>query len=135
MRWETCIDEHIARHDNPSDAKINRLREQSQDTRQTIHELPDEPASARSKALLAYDAVRELLEAVAYKEGFDIHNHECYRAFLQEVMGASDLAKTFDDLRKQRNRLEYDGKTISSEKSDAYVETAEDLYDDLTTFF
>lgn len=129
MRWETCLNEHIARRSQVDEGEVTRLREQSKDTLASMQRLDLDDTTSRSKALLAYDAVRELLEALSHREGYDVHNHECYKAFLQEVIGASDLARSFDDLREQRNRLEYDAETIRPELADSYVDQAQAAYE------
>ncbi len=69
--------------------------------------------TAGSKVSLAYDSIRELLEALALKKGFKIYNHECYAGFLKEVMNESRLADEFDKLRKIRNSINYYGKDIT----------------------
>ena len=69
--------------------------------------------TASSKITLAYDALRELLEALALKNGFKIYNHECYTAFLKDVMNESSTGDEFDEIRKLRNSINYYGKEIS----------------------
>lgn len=69
--------------------------------------------TATSKVCLTYDSLRELLEALAVKNGYKIYNHECYTAFLREVMDESLLAGSFDEMRKLRNAINYYGKKIS----------------------
>lgn len=53
------------------------------------------------------------MEALAIKNNFKIYNHECYTAFLREIMNKSSLAKEFDRLRKIRNSVNYYAKDIS----------------------
>jgi hypothetical protein len=127
------MEEHIVEAD-PDVEHVDRLRHQSKDALHTAQHIETTPRTSRSKALLAYDAIRELLEALAHQHGFDVHNHECYRAFLQEVIGSTDVAQAFDDLRRKRNRLEYDADTLSTDQAEAFVETATTVYGNIDYF-
>jgi len=68
--------------------------------------------TAASKISLAYDALRELLEAWAVIKGYKIYNHECYSSFLKEVLNESRLGGQFDAFRKLRNDINYYGKDV-----------------------
>lgn len=133
MRWQECFDEHIVHHDEPSPSIISRLQTQSENTLSTAHDLDVTESTARSIALLSYDALRELLEALSHAEGYDVHNHECYRAFLQEVLGASDLARAFNELRERRNELEYDAAMIDEGDAARFRERATSVYNKAKT--
>ena len=82
---------------------------------QKLLSLNDDTAS--SKITLIYDAMRELLEALAISKGYKIYNHECYTSFLKEVTKESNLGDTFDKFRRIRNDINYYGKDISAEDS------------------
>ena len=71
--------------------------------------------TATSKITLAYDALRELLEALAISKGYKIYNHECYTPFLKEIIKESGLGDKFDKFRKIRNDINYYGKDISAD--------------------
>ena len=73
--------------------------------------------TASSKITLIYDAMRELLEALAISNGYKIYNHECYTSFLKEVMKESSLGDKFDSFRRIRNDINYYGRDISAEDS------------------
>ena len=70
--------------------------------------------TATSKITLAYDALRELLEALAIIKGYKIYNHECYTPFLKEILNESRIGDTFDKFRKIRNDINYYGKDFSA---------------------
>ncbi len=76
--------------------------------------MPLEGTTASSKISLAYDSLRELLEALAIAKGFKIYNHECYTSFLNEIMDEKELATEYDKYRKIRNGINYYGKEIST---------------------
>ena len=73
--------------------------------------------TAGSKISLTYDALRELLEALAISKGYKIYNHECYTAFLKEILKESVMGDQFNKFRKIRNDINYYGKDVSAEDS------------------
>ena len=77
--------------------------------------------TASSKVSLTYDALRELLEALAIENGFKIYNHECYCAFLKEVIKETNLGDKFDDFRRIRNSINYYGHDISAEEANSLI--------------
>lgn len=83
--------------------------------------------TASSKISLAYDALRELLEAVAISKGYKIYNHECYCSFLKEVINESALGDEFDEFRKIRNAINYYGKDVNAEEAKATLEKMKEL--------
>jgi hypothetical protein len=73
--------------------------------------------TAVSKISLAYDSLRELLEALSISSGYKIYNHDCYTSFLKEVLGKFSLGDEFDELRQIRNSLNYYGESILLEET------------------
>jgi len=67
------------------------------------------------------------LEIKALEKGFKIYNHECYAAFLKEIMNMSGEADIFDELRKIRNGINYYGRKISVEESKFVTEKLREL--------
>ena len=70
--------------------------------------------SSESKFSLAYDSLRECLEAIALKKGYKVSNHECYTHFLKEIMSLERESIIFDKLRKMRNAVSYYGKRLDA---------------------
>ena len=83
--------------------------------------------AATSKISLAYESLRELLEALSINKGYKIYNHECYYAFLNEILGESEMADTFNKLRMIRNDVNYYGKDISAEEAEPILNELENL--------
>ncbi len=69
------------------------------------------------KICLLYDALREYLESMALEKGYKIYNHECYVAFLKEVLNLSREGDLFDKLRKIRNGINYYGLSVTEEEA------------------
>jgi len=78
--------------------------------------------TATSKISLVYEALRELLEALAINNNFKIYNHECYCHFLKEVLKEDNLAKRFNNFRILRNHINYYGKDINEEEAKILIE-------------
>lgn len=77
--------------------------------------------TASSKISLIYDSLRELLEALALMQRYKIYNHECYCAFLKEVMNKSSLGSTFDGFRRLRNGVNYYGEDITAAEAEHLI--------------
>jgi hypothetical protein len=65
-----------------------------------------------SIVVILYDASRTLLEALAVMKGYKIYNHECYFAFLKEIISNEKMAYLFNKLRLIRNGINYYGEPI-----------------------
>jgi uncharacterized protein (UPF0332 family) len=70
-----------------------------------------------SKLSLFYDAIRMVLESIALGRGFMVNNHECFLAFLTEVIGESQMGEAFDKFRKVRNGINYYAEILTLEEA------------------
>ncbi len=61
--------------------------------------------------------MRELLEAIAISECCKIYNHECYSAFLTEILKQQQLGTEFNNFRIIRNDINYYGKDIKADEA------------------
>lgn len=86
---------------------------------QSLLELNED--TAISKVSLTYDALREVLEAIAISKGYKVYNHECYCSFLKEILLVSSWGNSFDDFRKIRNAINYYGKDITPVEADKMI--------------
>lgn len=117
MDWIECNNQRIVKNVAIDRPMIRSLIDASNNKMESEKILPLTAVTASSKITLAYDALRELLEALSLSKGFKIYNHECYTPFLKEVMNQSLLSDEFDELRKLRNAINYYGKKFSPEDS------------------
>lgn len=115
MDWQECLNKRIIKNVKEDYNKIKSIIEISEEKRKTAESLSDE--HYYGKFSLLYDALRELLECLALKEGYKIYNHECYTSFLKEIVKESKLGDSFDKLRVIRNRINYEGKQITKEEA------------------
>lgn len=115
MDWKECSSKRIVKTIKPDKDMVKSLIRSSGNKSESEKILEMSEITAASKLSLAYDSLRELLEALAIKSGYKVYNHECYTAFLKEIMGESSKGDEFDDIRKVRNSVNYYGKDISIE--------------------
>lgn len=127
MDWKECCDKKIVKNVSKDEELINSLIKTSENKLKTQEKIITDNVTASSKFSLAYDSLRELIEALSLKSGFKIYNHEGYTAFLKEIIKNSDLGEKFDDLRKVRNSINYYGKEISIEDSKKLITLAKKL--------
>lgn len=113
MDWKECCGRRIVKDVKPDIGMIASLTKSSKNKLDSESKLEMSNTTAGSKLSLAYDSLRELLEALSIKNGFKVYNHECYVAFLKEVMKESYKADEFNEIRKVRNAVNYYGKEIS----------------------
>ena len=115
MDWDECIKNNIINEIQTDINKINSIRKIANEKIRSAEFLPNDHKVSR--ITLFYDALRELLEAKALEKGFKIYNHECYTAFLKEIMKKSNEGNLFDEMRKIRNGINYYGKQINDDET------------------
>lgn len=127
MDWAECVSKRIVKDVGPDKGLIKSLIKSSNNKLESGKILKMSDITAASKLSLAYDSLRELLEALALKNGYKVYNHECYTAFLKEILGESDKGSEFDEIRKVRNDVNYYGKDISPEEVAKIIKRIENL--------
>lgn len=117
MDWKECWDKRIVKDARKDENLIKSLIEMSNIKEKIVNSVEINENSALVYIPTAYDSLRELIEALALKKGFKIYNHECYTAFLKEIIRETRLGEEFDKLRIVRNSINYYGKRITLEDS------------------
>ncbi|MCL4391142.1 hypothetical protein M1112_00410 [Candidatus Parvarchaeota archaeon] len=127
MDWKACVDSGMAKRITPDKEMVAALLITADKRMKSVDMLKTNSVTANSKVSLAYDALREVLEALAIKYGYKIYNHECYTCFLKEVLRQNQIAEEFDIFRKARNRINYYGNELSIEEADILIRKIKDL--------
>ncbi|MEM3405794.1 MAG: hypothetical protein QW117_02360 [Candidatus Pacearchaeota archaeon] len=125
MDWKECLKQRIVKETKEDKNLVKSLLETAEIKLKSADFLADE--FFISKISLLYDSLREILEALAIKKGFKIYNHECYVAFLKEIMGLSREADIFNDLRKTRNDINYYRRKLEKEEAKVIIEKLKNL--------
>jgi hypothetical protein len=134
MDWEECKDKKIVKSIGIDISLVESLVKSSEKKMQSQELLPLNSTTASSKLSLAYDSLREFLEAIAIHHGFKVYNHECYCAFLKEILGKSSLGDEFDKIRKVRNSVNYYGTDIEESESRDLINKIKNLLVSLKEF-
>jgi uncharacterized protein (UPF0332 family) len=127
MDWKKCKDTMMVKNIKPDINLVKSLIKSAEKRLKSQELLELNDTTSESKVSLCYDALRELLEALAILKGFKVYNHECYCAFLKEVMKESTLGDYFDKQRKIRNSINYYGDEISVDEAKAVITQIKDL--------
>ena len=127
MDWKECCQKRIVKQVELDENLISSLKKTSGNKLKSSDELKMNNINASSKVSLAYDSLREILEALSLKEGYKIYNHECYASFLKEIINESEKGDEFDELRKIRNDINYYAKNISVEESEEIIKRIKNL--------
>ena len=117
MDFKECLKKRIAKEVNEDKELIDSLIKTSQNKFDSEKKLELTEVTSSSKISLLYDSLREILEALAIKNGYKIYNHECYTYFLKEILNESIKGDEFDELRKIRNSINYYAKDITIEEA------------------
>ena len=121
MDWTECCNKRIVKEVSKDQDFVNSLLKTSMNKLKSMEILELNDVTADSKISLAYDSLRELLEALALKKGYKIYNHECYAAFLKEIIDESEAGDEFDKIRKIRNAVNYYGKDITEKEAENLI--------------
>jgi hypothetical protein len=111
----------IVKSVKPDHDLIAALIKTSEKKRLSSDQLKLSDITASSKLTLAYDSLRELLEALAIKNGLKIYSHEAYTPFIQDILKDTNLAARFDQFRKIRNSVNYYGGDINAREAEPLI--------------
>ena len=117
MDWLDCKNKGFVKESKVDNNLVNSLIKSSEKKSESNKRLGLDETTASTKVSLAYEALREVLEALAIKKGFKIYNHDCFSAFLDEICKNKSFSAEFDKFRRLRNQINYYGKDISVEEA------------------
>ena len=117
MDFKECVDKKIIKSVSSDGELIKSLLKSSENKLKSQENLKMNDIHSSSKISLTYDSLREVLEALALVKGYKVYNHECYMAFLKEVLKMSNKGDEFNELRIIRNSINYYGKDVSINES------------------
>ena len=111
--WSDCIVKNSARQITPDFNRAKSLTETAKERISLITEINQKNCNYVFEDY--YTSLLELLQALAFKEGFNVLNHICIGYYLRDNLKREDLYMIFDDLRFKRNSLTYYGKRMDFE--------------------
>ena len=113
MNWKKCKFDRFVKNVREDKGLIESLIKSSENSLESSKLLILKETTSQAKFSLAYDSIREILEALALKKGYKIYNHECYVAFLKEICLEEKLSFRFNRFRFLRNQIHYYAKKIN----------------------
>ena len=135
MDWLECNKKRIVKGVSIDFELIESLIKSSKNKSKSELKLELDEVTVGSKISLLYDSLREILEALALKNKFKIYNHECYTAFLKEVLNENEKSEEFEELRKIRNNVNYYGKGISVDEAKGVLKRLKNLREKILKLF
>lgn len=121
MDWKECNDKKLVKPAKIDKNLINSLIKSSKNKMDSANSMNLNEVTTSSKISLIYDSLREILEALALKEGFKIYNHECFCSFLMEICKEEKFSREFNEFRKIRNQINYYAKEVSIEEAQIFI--------------
>ena len=111
--WEECLENNSTRRISPDIKRAQSLIETAKERLNLINEINKRNCNFIFEDY--YTSLLELLQAMAFKKGYNILNHICLGYFIRDVLKREDLFIIYDDLRFKRNSLTYYGNRMDFE--------------------
>ena len=134
MNFRQFMEKGVVRKAQPDIQLARALIAMSDSQIATIEKLEITDITASTIMSNLYEALRQIAEAIAAKEGYKVYSHEAYTYYLKEK-GEDILAAKFDRFRKIRNGIHYYGKSIEKESVKSNKEEILRIIDMLKTKF
>lgn len=113
MDWQECKYKKLVKDVKVDKNLIKSLIESSNKKIKSNERLELDETTASTKVSIVYEALREILEAIAIKKGFKVYNHDCFSAFLDEICKDKPASIEFNKFRRIRNQINYYGKDLN----------------------
>src|SRR3989338_5839391 len=129
--WNDCIINESAKNITPDINRAESLIETANQRISLIKEINEKNCNFVFEDY--YTSIVELLQAIAFKKGFNILNHIYLGFYLRDVLNREDLYILFDDLRYKRNSLTYYGSRMDFETAKQAIEKCKKLIKELAS--
>lgn len=127
--WDDCITKNSARRITPDINRANSLTETAKERINLIKEVNEKNCNFVFEDY--YTSLLELLQAMAFKKGFNILNHICLGYYLRDIFKREGLYRIFNDLRYKRNSLTYYGSRMDFETAKQAIEKCKKLINEI----
>ncbi len=118
--WKECVENGSARRVTPDTGRAESLAETAKARLDAITEINEKNCNFVFEDY--YTSLLEIVQAKAFRKGYNVLNHVCLGHFLRDVAGRKDLSDIFDDLRFKRNSLTYYGRMMDYETAKDAIE-------------
>lgn len=127
--WGDCLTNQSAKTTTPDIHRAESLIETAKERISLIKEVTEKNCNFVFEDY--YTSMLELLQALAFKKGFNILNHICLGFYLRDVLNRDDIYQIFDDLRYKRNSLAYYGKRMDFETAKQAIDKCKKIIKEL----
>ena len=130
--WNDCLINKSAKNITPDIKRAESLIETANERISLIKEINEKNCNFIFEDY--YTSLFELLQAMAFKKGFNILNHLCIGYYLRDVLKREDLYILFDDIRYKRNSLTYYGSRMDYETAKQAIEKCKELINKIRAY-
>jgi len=127
--WNDCLISKSAKTMTPDLNRAKSLIETAKERISLVKEITEKNCNFIFEDY--YTSLLELLQAIAFKKGYNIINHVCLGFYLRDVLKREDLYISFDDVRFKRNSLTYYGSRMDFETAKQAIEKCKKLIKEL----
>ena len=114
MKFVEPLDNEVVRRVTPDHQHAQSLLKMSKNNLLVVKQIPLTDDSASLILSSAYESLRQVLEAIALKNGYKVFSHVKYTSYLEQN-NEQAASKVFDRLRKLRNGVNYYGNAVPKE--------------------
>lgn len=111
MDIEECMRKGMIKKTRIDESLIKSIIEMSKIKEGAVDSAQIDEINISAYVSLAYDSLREVLEAICISKGYKVLSHICMGEFLRKFIGDSDY-REFDRLRYIRNGINYYGTKV-----------------------
>ncbi|GIU68365.1 MAG: hypothetical protein KatS3mg001_215 [Candidatus Pacearchaeota archaeon] len=123
--WNECLDNQSAKRTSVNKERAKSLLKTANERISLFKEVTEKNCNFVFEDY--YTSLIEMLQALAFLNGFNILNHVCVGFYLRDVLKREDLFRLFDDLRYKRNSLTYYGNKMEFETAKEAIENCKRL--------
>lgn len=134
MDLKECYKNGLIRKIKPDENLIKSIIEISNSKKEAVQEANITANTISAFFTLAYDSLREILEAMCVDDGFKVLNHICIGLLLKEKLSYYEY-NLFEKVRMVRNDINYYGKNIDYEEGLRLIHKIIELRDELKKKF
>jgi len=129
--WDDCLANKLAKSVTPDVNRAESLIETANERISLIKEITKKNCNFVFEDY--YTSILELLQAITFKDGYNILNHICLGFYLKEVLKRDDLYILFDDIRYKRNSLTYYGSRMDYETAKQAIEKCKKIIKEINS--
>ena len=130
INWNACLFNKSAKIITPDIKRSESLIETAKERVNLIRKINEKNCNFVFEDY--YTSLLELLQAMAFKCGFNVLNHVCLGYYLRDFLKRDDLYILFDDLRYKRNSLTYYGNRMDYETAKQAIEKCKKIIKELS---